>query len=189
MAFSERLSAFAAALKLVLLLLEEIPKRGLIVDEKLRKTIKSDALSGFWGYAFFVWSKKALSTGFRDIIALEDLPDLPENLASEELTIKFRLAWARGFSFHHKKSLRLTHEASKDPSAQSLMDNDIASVTEGILKAYEIVGSLVEAVIEASLLVVFVGECSWIGLSAVMGEHTAPLYPSAIFYKLTIDFL
>ncbi len=100
--FRETLSAIAAlqvcvvALKLVLIVLEEVPKRSLYLSEELRSTASAETASGFWNRSLFVWLNPLLVFGWRNNFTIDNLPSIGEEFASERLFDRFSPHWIKG---------------------------------------------------------------------------------------------
>lgn len=104
-----RLPKYTAAIKLALVLLDEIPKRNLIMDERLRQTVDSDKLSGFWNRVLFVWFRKTALEGYYSIRSYEDLPELPLDFSSRQISEEFGARWSA--SRLQPNALRGAHHA------------------------------------------------------------------------------
>lgn len=87
------LVAAAAALKGVILLLEELPKRRHALQQQ---RWSSEATSGFWTRALFLWVNKILFTGYRNLIDTEDLAPLGPEFSATHLSDKFDTVWDKG---------------------------------------------------------------------------------------------
>ncbi|TQV93467.1 hypothetical protein V2A60_010128 [Cordyceps javanica] len=87
------LSAAVVVVELVLLLLQEVSKRRLLTTRNSGPRISSEALSGFWGRALFLWVNTTLKLGFRSILRVEDLKDLGPEFSSERLYADFEPHW------------------------------------------------------------------------------------------------
>jgi hypothetical protein len=90
------LAATAAALKLAILLLDEISRRGLIQSSLLRASMSPEATSGFWSRILFLWLNSTLFLGFRNILSVGDLRDMGPEFDSENLHARFQAKWATG---------------------------------------------------------------------------------------------
>lgn len=82
----------AAALKGSILVLEEVPKGRQHLQEQ---RFSSEATSGFWTRAFFVWVNKTLFAGYRSIIDMEDLEPLGPEFSGSTLSDAFAAVWAK----------------------------------------------------------------------------------------------
>lgn len=90
------LAATAAALKLAILLLDEISRRALIQSSLLRASMSAEATSGFWNRTLFLWLNSTLFFGFRNIFSVDDLRDMGPEFDSESLHARFQDKWATG---------------------------------------------------------------------------------------------
>lgn len=108
------LAASASAAKLALLALAEIPKTSLILNEGLRKSAGAEATSGFWSRALFTWLNTTLFFGFKNLIAINDLPMIGQALSSKSLSLRFNEAWINGkvrfLPLPHRKLLTQSRE-------------------------------------------------------------------------------
>lgn len=82
----------AAALKGLILLLEELPKTRHLLEQRQCST---EVTSGFWTRALFLWLNKILFTGYRNIIDVEDLEPLGPEFSATYLSDRFATVWAR----------------------------------------------------------------------------------------------
>ncbi|OAR00024.1 hypothetical protein LLEC1_00470 [Akanthomyces lecanii] len=96
------LSVTSAAIRLALLVLNEMPKGAALIDGRLRKPASKESSSGFWGRALFLWLNSTLLLGFRTQIRLEDLDDLDPEFSSEMLSRKFKDHWLDAESDPHR---------------------------------------------------------------------------------------
>lgn len=87
------LSATSAAVRLILLLLNEMPKGAALVEGRLQTPASKELSSGFWGRALFLWLNSTLLLGFRTQIRLDDLDELGPEFSSEMLSRKFKEHW------------------------------------------------------------------------------------------------
>lgn len=83
-------------LKLVLIVLEEVPKRASIIDEGLRTDLGRENSAGFWNRSFFCWINQTLLRGYRTSLTVEDLSDLGPEFQSEDLFHLFEPYWNKG---------------------------------------------------------------------------------------------
>lgn len=86
------LAAAAAALKGIVLLLEELPKKTHVLQQR---RFNANATSGFWIGVLFPWINKTLFAGYRNIIETEDLAALGPEFSSSHLSNKFAAVWAK----------------------------------------------------------------------------------------------
>ncbi|KAK5996562.1 ABC multidrug transporter B [Cladobotryum mycophilum] len=89
------LSVVVAILKLVLVLLEEVPKKSLVRKHDLCSSLGREATSGFWSRSLFLWLNSTLLIGFRNIISVDTLEDMGPDFHSERLFAKFEPFWAK----------------------------------------------------------------------------------------------
>ncbi|KAJ6785357.1 hypothetical protein PWT90_03232 [Aphanocladium album] len=82
-------------LKLVLVVLEEVPKRSLFYDEQHRSSLSREGAAGFWNRATFFWVNSLMMLGFREDLTVEDLPSIGEEFDSVRLFDKFSPNWSR----------------------------------------------------------------------------------------------
>ncbi len=87
------LEAAAAALELVLLLLQEISKRSAIVDVHLRDNVGIEATSGAMSKMLFLYLRPLFTIGFRRQLMLEDLDKLDPELAPELVHSQLKDYW------------------------------------------------------------------------------------------------
>lgn len=90
------LQACVVVLKLVLVVLEEVPKRSLYLSEKLQSTISLETASGFWNRSLFVWLNPLLVFGWHNHFTIESLPNIGEEFESERLFDRFSHHWVKG---------------------------------------------------------------------------------------------
>lgn len=84
------------AIKLALVLLEEVSKRSLIRSEELRPSVSHEAVAGFWNRSVFFWVNSTLLIGFRSKITQSSLGDIGPQFGSERLQADFRHHWGNG---------------------------------------------------------------------------------------------
>ncbi|KAJ6789938.1 hypothetical protein PWT90_07566 [Aphanocladium album] len=89
------LSVAVVCTEFVLLLLQEVSKRGLVTTRNSQPRLGGEALSGFWGRALFLWINSTLQLGFRSILRIEDLKDLGPEFSSERLYAAFEPHWQK----------------------------------------------------------------------------------------------
>lgn len=90
--------------KASLLLLEEMPKTSLLKDTALRDYLGKEALSGFWNRSLGIWMYETFSSGFRNILSIDDLGNLSPEFFTSTLSERFESAWA---ATDHSKRLCL----------------------------------------------------------------------------------
>ena len=93
------LSTGRTALNFVLLALLEVPKRSVIMDKKLQKSVGEEVVSGFWNRTFFFWLNPTLSFGFKNVIQVDDLCALGPEFSSQDLSDRFDRNWAKGTEY------------------------------------------------------------------------------------------
>ncbi|KAJ3488046.1 hypothetical protein NLG97_g6273 [Lecanicillium saksenae] len=87
------LQAAVAGLKLILVVLEEVPKSRLFRANASRPGLGETV--GFWNRAFILWINPLLRLGFGKNIAVEDLPAIGDRYDSDNLFRKFDLQWKK----------------------------------------------------------------------------------------------
>lgn len=87
------LAAVAGTLKLAIVILQEVPKRHLLLDKKLRETVGKEATSGFWYRNFFAWVNSLFAKGSRGAVSIDDLDSLGPDLSSRTLLNRFSTIW------------------------------------------------------------------------------------------------
>lgn len=92
-----RLTCSLPPLKLALLVLEEMPKWPLIIQDTTREEIRSalsrEVTAGFWNRSLFMWVNPLLFFGFYHDISNEQLPDTTTQFNSEQAYAPFKLNW------------------------------------------------------------------------------------------------
>lgn len=83
------------ALRLALILLEEVSKRSLIISDDTRKTINSEQLAGFYSRSTLAWVNPLMLFGFNKRIVDATLPDIGAQFGSEELFHSFQRSWQK----------------------------------------------------------------------------------------------
>ncbi|KAK0627622.1 P-loop containing nucleoside triphosphate hydrolase protein [Immersiella caudata] len=84
----------ALAVKLGLLLLEEIPKVS--KENELSKNAGPEVLSGAMNRTLFVWLNSLFVRGYKSLIALGDLESIPGKFASQKLLARLEPRWEGG---------------------------------------------------------------------------------------------
>lgn len=95
-----------AATKLVLVVLQEVPKTQYVKDENTGKPLGREARSGFWNRTFYVWINRTLFAGFRSIISIKDLDPLDETFSSTSLVQRFNNVWTKCKPGLYKRQIR-----------------------------------------------------------------------------------
>lgn len=85
-----------ASLKLILVALEEAPRRHLLNTEQLRAAAGPEQVSGFWNRSTLLWVTRVLILGSRQSLTVDELPNIGQNYASEQLYDRFRPYWKKG---------------------------------------------------------------------------------------------
>ncbi|KAJ6785660.1 hypothetical protein PWT90_06005 [Aphanocladium album] len=93
MAASGSVAALAAATRLILLVLEEIPKDSLLVDPKIRSNSGGEVTSGFFTRTFFLFLRPMLNIGYRGLLSIDDLGNLGPEFSSEYLFSRLSRHW------------------------------------------------------------------------------------------------
>lgn len=78
-------------IKVIILILEEISKRSLLLDQQLRSSLSCEATAGFWSRSFFFWINGLLLTGFQHDITRDDIGDI--RFDTEALYQEFASHW------------------------------------------------------------------------------------------------
>lgn len=86
-------AAATAAVRLILIGLEEVPKVNLVLDPELRRLSEGEATSGFFTRTLFLFLQPMLRTGFRGALSLRDLSNLGVDFTSERVSAKFSRSW------------------------------------------------------------------------------------------------
>ncbi|KAL7937120.1 P-loop containing nucleoside triphosphate hydrolase protein [Trichoderma chlorosporum] len=95
----------STALKLALLVLENVEKRRILVDSS--KEASTESTSGPFNRGFFVWLNSLLITGWATVLTMHDLPAIYEKLSSEKLAVIFAKRWDKATRNGRKASLFL----------------------------------------------------------------------------------
>lgn len=83
----------ALALKLLILLLEEVPKRGPSV-----LGISKETSSGLWNRSAFWWLHSTFRQGYKAFIQVDDLSSLDHQLETHHLASRLDQRWKSGMS-------------------------------------------------------------------------------------------
>lgn len=83
-------------LKLLLVVLEEVPKTTHAVKRQTSSSVKCDSELGFWGKAMFFSVNSLLLFGYKNELTIENLPALDEQFGSRRLFDRFYRNWNRG---------------------------------------------------------------------------------------------
>lgn len=90
------LSTASVAIKLALLIAQELPKTRDILDKQLRESIGKECVTGFWNRAFFIWLNPTFMFGFRNVLAVDDLSALGPRFSSKYLSQRLNRNWKKG---------------------------------------------------------------------------------------------
>lgn len=90
------LSAVAGAIKLLIVILEEVPRRHLLIDVQLRSTAGKEATGGFLYRTFLGWLSSLFARGFSRVLSIKDLETLSPELSSRYLFKSFNAIWIKG---------------------------------------------------------------------------------------------
>lgn len=85
------LAAATVAVKLLILALEEIPKRGHSLSR-----VSKEVSSGWWNRSVFWWLNSTFRKGFKSFIRVDDLSSVDYQLSSHHLARKLDQAWKSG---------------------------------------------------------------------------------------------
>jgi ATP-binding cassette, subfamily C (CFTR/MRP), member 1 len=89
-------STVAIALKLGLLLLEELEKKGIL--RPACQTYPPEATAGVFSKGFFWWLNPLFRRGFSGIVTVDDLFPLDKKLVSARHEAKIGAAWSKGIT-------------------------------------------------------------------------------------------
>ncbi|KAJ6790277.1 hypothetical protein PWT90_07508 [Aphanocladium album] len=92
------LAATAAALRSSLIVLEEICKKPLLIDENMRVISGPEATSGFFQRTFFIYLQPMLMTGFRQKLTTKDMGKLGIDFSSKALHLRLKKNLAKSKS-------------------------------------------------------------------------------------------
>ncbi|KAJ4863834.1 ABC transporter domain-containing protein [Trichoderma breve] len=95
----------STALKLALLVLENVEKRRILVDSS--KEPSTESTSGPFNRGFFIWLNSLLISGWATVLTMHDLPAIYEKLSSEKLAVIFTKRWDKVTRDGRKASLFL----------------------------------------------------------------------------------
>lgn len=90
------LTALGAAIRLVMVILEEVPKP--LIKSSAAQTdgdLCKEATSGFWNRTMLLWLNPTLLHGFRQNLEMEHLANLGPDFSSEALSDRFEVVWAK----------------------------------------------------------------------------------------------
>lgn len=87
------LGAISIGCKVVLMILEEVPKRSLFFNEEKRENMSKVRVSGFWARTFFTWLYSIFFLGYRATLRPQDLEKLDVSLVADTVVPEFRKNW------------------------------------------------------------------------------------------------
>lgn len=87
------ISAASIAVRLTLLVLDEVSKVNLIIDPIIRDASGREATSGFWSRSFFVFMTPLFRIGFKRKILLQDLSPIGIEFSSKRLFAELSRNW------------------------------------------------------------------------------------------------
>ena len=90
-----------AAVKMVIMSLQELPKKAFVKDPNTGRPVNNKILTGCWTRTLHVWLTKTVFAGFQAIVQrreLDDLEDLEPEYSSELLAERFKAIWNTGTS-------------------------------------------------------------------------------------------
>lgn len=85
-------------LKLMLVVLEEIPKRSLFRDEQLRFSAATETVVGFWNRATFGWLNSLILFGYKRDLDINHLPSIEDEFGFRNLYNRFVPHWNQSMS-------------------------------------------------------------------------------------------
>lgn len=87
------ISVASAAVRLGLLILDEVPKVNLIIDPIIRDASGREATSGFWSRTFFFFMGPIFRIGFKRTLYLQDLSAIGIEFSSKRLFTEISRNW------------------------------------------------------------------------------------------------
>lgn len=104
-------TVLAAACKLVIMILEEIPKKkyvktsntGTATEEELPG---KEAVSGFWNRTLYLWLNETFRAGFKQNLSIDQLDNLGPEFSSKMLSETFQTVWSDGMFTSEVATLR-----------------------------------------------------------------------------------
>ena len=107
-------TVLAAACKLAVMILEEIPKNKFAKMPNKETSSEKDspgkeATSGFWNRTLYLWLNETFHAGFKQILCIDQLDKLGPEFSSETLSEAFKTVWPGGM---------FTFEAADFPSEE-----------------------------------------------------------------------
>lgn len=107
------LQAAVVILKLILVALEEVPKRNLFTQESVRSSASVETVSGFWNRVFFAWLNPLLLSGSRGELHMEDLPAVEQDFDCAKLYDRFLPLWNKSMPFKPMRCQYCTDQYSR----------------------------------------------------------------------------
>ncbi|KAM3518260.1 hypothetical protein NHJ13051_008319 [Beauveria bassiana] len=89
------LQSCVVVLKLVLIILAEVPKRGLYRSQLMRSAVSAETASSFWKRSLFLWLNPISYHGWFHTLTADNLPNIADELRSEKLFDQFVPCWAQ----------------------------------------------------------------------------------------------
>lgn len=83
----------SASMRLGLIILEEIPKTSLIIDDKLREATSEESTGGFFTRAFLLFLDPIFMTSFDEVVRHQDKDKLGQDLSSKRLFGELQQQW------------------------------------------------------------------------------------------------
>lgn len=93
MIYFGELSAVSAAVRLGILVIDEVPKVNLIIDPIIRNASGAEATSGFWSRSLFFFMGPMFRTGFRGALRMRDLGAIGREFSAQRLAAALRGHW------------------------------------------------------------------------------------------------
>lgn len=99
------LAATTASLRACLIVLEEVSKKALLLDDDVRKGSGPEATSGYFQRAFFIYLYPMLMAGFRQNLTLQDMGKLGIHFSSKTLHLRLKKNFDRAGAFKSRFGL------------------------------------------------------------------------------------
>lgn len=90
---SGSIAVATAITRLALLILEEVPKRNLLIDPEIRDASAGEVTSGFFTRTFFLFLRPMMRIAFQGVLSMHDLDSLGIELSSRRLLSKLSAQW------------------------------------------------------------------------------------------------
>lgn len=87
------LAAAACGIRLILLVMEELPKKKLLLRIDVSNTVGGEATSGFWCRSFLLHLNPLLLTGYQSILAMSQLSSIGPDMISRVLHVRIKRYW------------------------------------------------------------------------------------------------